>query len=341
MRPVLLFLITFAICGATFAQINTPAIEDPQLEDYMVHRSAPRITGRLLHATPEDIQKLNVEYSLVTLFEQEEMTAPIASDGSFQINIASRFPFQQIWFSIGDYFYAALIVNTELHIEPDLQKIKASGKCLYFNGDGVKYFGTDGALTDYYNNFFSYRHDEKVALKDRVFPLFQQQKPDSCQLVIDSIYQALKEIVDDYITHNPSPHAWLLEHEHLNECYTNLSVLYWFRTMPDSLFEKIKRHKTYVVTNNSSIFYRQLSVYLRNRPGIAVNSPMKKNGKERSGNWKCRAFTFLLTKRWIRKSEIYFPFAVILAMPSLIAKAYTGPAPLNGSGRLTAPRSLP
>jgi len=268
MKTLLLLLTATITSGTAYAQIKTPAIEDPQYESLLTKRKPPRITGKLLHASADDLKKLNIEYSLVTFNEQEAMTAPIAGDGSFQLDIPASFPYQQVWFSLGNYFYAGIIAHTDLHIELDLQKLKASGECVYFTGNGVQYLGTDGPLNAYYNNFVQYRYEEKQALRDRIFPIItRQEKADNMLIAIDSIFQSLKGIVDAYTTRNPSPHAWLVEQEYVTDYYTNLCVLYWSEIMPDSLFKKIRDHKTYVVSNNSNIYYRQLSTYMRLRPG--------------------------------------------------------------------------
>lgn len=73
-------------------------------------------------------------------------------------------------------------------------------------------------------------------------------------------------IQDDYIATHPSPYAWLLENERMSEYYSQISVCYWGHTMEDALFDKIRDHKTYLISNSSTWFYNYLSTYIRFLP---------------------------------------------------------------------------
>ncbi|WP_162915401.1 TlpA family protein disulfide reductase [Paraflavitalea soli] len=194
----------------------------------------------------------------------------MAADGSFRLELEYPLPFQQIWLYIDSIFYAGIYANKDLHIELDLRKIKASGKEINFNGDGVRYLGTDGALNMYLNDYLLFRRSEQQALRTRMrqIPRFQNPVAKEVIFAYGSIFDSLKMIQDDYIATHPSPYAWLLENERLSEYYSLISYCYWGHTMENALFDKIKEHKTYLLSNNSTDFYRYLSTYLSTHPGL-------------------------------------------------------------------------
>ena len=227
--------------------------------------------------SPEEISKTTIGYSLVTLFGQVKKTTNVAADGSFKLELEYPLPYQQIWFSVDEVFYAGLYANKDLHVELDIKKIKESGKELDFNGDGVRYLGTDGPLNEYMNNFVLFRREEQLALSSRIYQVPRTRKPDAAKLLsaYDNIFDSVKMIEDDYIAKHASPYAWMLENERMSEYYGRICVHYWGHTMEDALFEKMKQHKTYLVSNNSTSFYRYLSNYLTTLPSNRTSASWK------------------------------------------------------------------
>jgi len=80
------------------------------------------------------------------------------ADGSFKLELDYPFPYQQIWFSIGENFYTSLTVNKDLTLEIDWPIIKAV-KDFEFNGKGLRFLGADGPLNHYLNNYILYNRD--------------------------------------------------------------------------------------------------------------------------------------------------------------------------------------
>jgi thiol-disulfide isomerase/thioredoxin len=66
----------------------------------------------------------------------------------------------------------------------------------------------------------------------------------------------------EYIRQNPSPFAWLIVNETESDYYSHLCVDYDNQKMPEDLFDKIKKHKVYVISNNGMLFYNYLFGYV-------------------------------------------------------------------------------
>jgi thiol-disulfide isomerase/thioredoxin len=204
-------------------------------------------------------------------------TTNVAADGSFKLELEYPLPYQQIWFSVGEIFYAGLYANKDLHVELDIKKIKESGKELDFNGDGVRYLGTDGPLNDYMNNYVLFKREEQLALSSRQFEIPRSRTPQAAKLIsaYDNIFDSLKMIQDDYIAHHPSPYAWMLENERISDYYGMICLNFWGHAMENELFDKMKQHKTYLVSNNSTSFYRYLSTHISTHPANRIKVDWK------------------------------------------------------------------
>jgi len=254
------------------AQVPGDAIapEDIAFNTTYASRSIPKVTGKLLNMTPDDWQKVQITYILVTPFAHSQVTKTTAAnaDGTFNLQLDYPLPYQQIWFSVGDYFYAGLYANSDLDIQLDMTKIKAA-KGVQFNGDGVHYGGTDGPLNTYLNNYILYRRPEQQQLINKISQLiyYSHTPVDSILPTYNGLCDSIKQIQDSYIATNPSPYDWILENERLSEYYGQICTKYLFKIMPDSLWQKIKKHKSYLVSNSSTAFYRCQSMYIGYQAG--------------------------------------------------------------------------
>lgn len=263
---------------AGFAQPNgAVAIEEMKFDEQFSKRPIPEVTGKLLNISPGDLKKTIISYSLVTLSGQVKKTSILKADGSFKLELEYPLPYQQIWLSVGDIFYAGLYADKDLFVELDFRKIKKSGKEIDFNGDGVRYLGTDGPLNVYMNNYVLFRREEQLALDARMHQIPRPRNPTAAEALAaySGIFDSLKMIQDDYIATHPSPYAWLLENERMSDFYGRLCVFYWGNTMEGTLFDKIKEHKTYLISNSSTGYYLYLSYYFRSHPANLVIATWK------------------------------------------------------------------
>lgn len=267
---LLLFLLCLSATGQSQVPANTIAPEDASFNAEYANRSVPTVTGKLLNLTAEELKSLPITYTVVTPFSgsQVRKTASAQPDGSFKLELDYAFPYQQIWFGVGDLFYAGLYANKDLYLQLDMQKIKAA-KEVNFNGDGVQYLGTDGPLNVYLNNYVLYRRPEQLQLSSSVSELLRSSQVMANNLLPDynKLFDSLKKIENSYISANPSPYSWILENERMSDYYAQICTKYWGKTMDDSLWQKMKRHKSYLVSNNSAGFYNYMTIYINTLPG--------------------------------------------------------------------------
>lgn len=71
------------------------------------------------------------------------------------------------------------------------------------------------------------------------------------------------------------PYSWVLQNERMSDYYGGLCTHYWGRTMSDSLWKKIKQHKSYLVSNSGALFYNYMSIYLSALPSGSVATSWK------------------------------------------------------------------
>ena len=74
--------------------VGLVTIEDPQFDTRFAQRTIPRVTGKLLHLSQKELKETTITYTLVTLLGQKTKTAPLASNGSFQLYLDYPLPYQ-------------------------------------------------------------------------------------------------------------------------------------------------------------------------------------------------------------------------------------------------------
>ncbi|HXB45145.1 MAG TPA: TlpA disulfide reductase family protein, partial [Puia sp.] len=219
--------------------------------------------------SPAKLKNLIITYTLVTPFSESQTTKTTYAqpDGSFRLGLDYALPYQQIWFGVGDLFYACLYANKDLFLELDMKKIMGS-KNVSFNGVGVHYLGTDGPLNVYLNNYILYRKPEQQELSDHISKLLISSHPADAIILptYNKLCDSVKKIEDSYIASNPSPYSWILENERMSDYYAQIITHYFGNTIDDSLWQKMKQHKSYLVSNNSAQFYNFLVIYISALP---------------------------------------------------------------------------
>ena len=262
---LLFFLLCFTATIKSQVPADAIAPEDAAFNAAYANRNIPTVTGKLLNISADELKKLPISYTLVTPFSkfQVKKTTSAQPDGSFRLEIDYPFPYQQIWFGVGDFFYAGLYVNKELYLELDMKKIKAL-KEVNFNGDGVRYLGTDGPLNVYLNNYILYKRPEQLQLSGKISNLISSSRAAANDILqeYNKLFDSVKKIEDSYIAANPSPYSWLLENERMSEYYSHICTYYWGKTMDDTIWQKMKQHKSYLISNNGTLFYNYMTTYI-------------------------------------------------------------------------------
>ncbi len=266
---IFLFFISF---NAFSQAVKEPiTLASPELNKYFASAKPPTVSGKIINASPEELVKLSVTYALVTPFKnfQEKGVSPqIKNDGTFTFTLDYPFPYQQIWFNLGDYFYGALYVNRNTHLEFDFAQLKK--KDVYFIGEGVKYLGEDGPATDWLNNLFMYRREEVSAIEDSLRKIDAEIADYSVKT--DSIYSLLQGIQDEYIKLHPSPYSWIAKNELKSKFYETL--LSKGRRSGEEIqnWEDIKQHVPKIISNSGMGFNSMLYSYLNSKVSGNLNS---------------------------------------------------------------------
>lgn len=261
-RIMLLLVLAIALSACK----NRPiiSIENDGFAKYFFNeKNIPVVKGKVLNLSKDEIRNTKLEYTIVTPFEQNQMqiskNAQLKADGSFELEIEHAFPNQQIWLTIGDYLYTGLYANSDLFLEIDTDSIESG--TTYFNGPGIKFKGTDGELNTIMNNHIKFERDKQLELNQAI----QALRPldyDNYKVKYDSLYSVYFQIDDNFIEMNPSDYSWLIKNERLSDYYADLCVQHWGKKMDNDLFEKVRNHKTYMISNNSSSFYNYFLIYL-------------------------------------------------------------------------------
>ena len=131
--PTSILSITFTISCLlllhyTYGQKSqVPTLEDPSFENYFLNPDhIPVLQGKILNATPEDLPHLKITAHVVRVGPKTQKAFPIQieDDFTFRLKLEYSFPYQEIWFSLQDYYYAELMLQDSLMITMDLHKLK-------------------------------------------------------------------------------------------------------------------------------------------------------------------------------------------------------------------------
>lgn len=273
-------LICLLIPIGLYCQIpqKIPSIEDQNFGLYFLDsKNIPIVKGKLLNYNLYNPDSINISYSVVTPFQtlfHISKTANLQKDGSFELDLDYAFPYQQIWLSIGNIFYAEILAHSDLYIELDAEKLQ--NKETSFIGDGVKYLGSDGELNTYKNNHTIFKRKEQEQIyrdilnlrRDHLMP-FNEFK-----LKYDSLYAKFNALDDEFIKENPSTNSWLIKNERESAYYLTICIRNNGKKMDEKTWNEVKNHKSYVISNDGVDFYIWLYSYLSN---IATKDILSRN----------------------------------------------------------------
>lgn len=313
MKTKNLTFLLILISTSIFGQIpeDDISIEDKSFNDYSQNnKNIPVIKGKILNLSENKIDEIKINYSIVTPFNELQINKNIKPypDGTFELELDNAFPYQQIWLSVGNGFYAGIYANKDLYIELDAEKIKSKNG-LQFNGDGVKYLGTDGELTSYLNNHILFKRKEQLDISKAISGLTIDRKMDYNDFIVkyDSLYTILHELDSEFIKQNPSDYSWLIINERQSEYFSNLCVKHWGKEMSPELFEKIKNHKVYLTSNNGMLFNNYLYNYisLNASKGQKIDYSSYKSFSKLGKSEKAVLDTIILIEKNISSNQTY------------------------------------
>lgn len=237
-------------------------ISDPS---FLSDKPTPVVKGQLLGYKVEEDSTLNIEYSLVLPYAPFQVSKKVKpqADGSFELELDNNLPYQQIWFSISDYYYGELNVHEELIITADLQQIKKkSGNWLL---KGVEFSGPDAGLTETANKFIQFKRKESLELgkKIRVANSDRKEAPAERMKKYLPLYQEKIDREKAFLTKHGDEYAWLLESKRKSEHYGHIAITHWRSEMPEDLLEEYLAFEPIIVSNSSYDYYNYLGIYFK------------------------------------------------------------------------------
>jgi thiol-disulfide isomerase/thioredoxin len=242
---------------------NLISIEDAAYDTYVAD-SKITINGRFVNFTPEDLTKITIKYNVVVPLRKfkDAQLPKINDDGTFQLVINNTHPIQQIWLDIENYFYAPLYIRTELNITFDLEQLRK--KRIWTYGEGAFYGGPDGELNDFMGKYNLNQNTINSPLaKERETLLMTKSKLNSLEFIkrFDAIMAQYKAADDAFVATHPSPFSWIVENERMSYYNQAVCAYHWGIKMDDSIWEKMKEHKSYLMSNDACRYYSYLYNY--------------------------------------------------------------------------------
>lgn len=256
MKPMLFFFCLYFFSTCLSAQ-----------ETFNFHNDLiPKVTGILNGFDPDVDDGLELGFVCVvpTPDGQEKKTVFPARDGRFEFTLEYPLHNQQIWFSIGTYFYCQLIVDKGLIITVNLEQLKKESE--NYISKYVKFDGPDNAINQLVNRYivFESAHRDRAAgeLHTKIM-MDRNLSPAEKTTKIRAYYQQKDSLQKLFLAEYPTELDWVLENERLSDLYGELFVIHWGSEMPADLFAEAAGHSPKLCSNSGMLsYYGYLSNYL-------------------------------------------------------------------------------
>ncbi|EFK59286.1 TlpA family protein disulfide reductase [Sphingobacterium spiritivorum] len=258
-----------------YAQDAFIALTDIKFDDrYDEGRQNPVIKGTILNATENELKQLAVSLTLVRPNEPTQVnnSIRIAADGSFTYILPSVLPYQQIWFSLGDYVYSCLYINEGLNLTFDLERLKKQK--VYMLGEGMEFSGKDGEINRVLNTYILYN---KKHLPDFYENLYNLKVEDLRFMEkTDSLFMLKRKIDSQFLVENRNIAQHIIESETENQFLsTKIKYLLFHKMEITDITELLA--PVYAVTNESGEYLRYLYWYTNN---LKLHSKEERRNRE-------------------------------------------------------------
>jgi hypothetical protein len=238
--------------------------ENLDLESNRLLDSIPRLTGHLSNYQRDYNKDLVVSYTILTPDFKgiKQGVASISDNGDFTINISKPFPHQKVRITIGNLYKGFLIVNSNLHIDVDLNAI-SSRPDNYFS-KAVEFSGADGGITGYYNQYHEYKVDKKEKIKSEKLSTLRSRTSQAEFKVrqLKEHYNEFEKLERAFAKKHGNQFLWILKNERESEYYGDLTSIFIGKPMPKDLWEETMLFKPLVVSEVSNRFYGILAIKL-------------------------------------------------------------------------------
>lgn len=262
MKTLIIYFFSIVFPIALFAQGKTHPmpLTDAAFDTQSTHQVQAQIKGKVLHASPPDLERITIKYSIVNAGNpfQSSYTTKVAPDGTFSIVIPDKLMNQQIWFTFGEYAYICIYLNEELELTFDLDKLKK--KFVYWNGEGVTFGGKDGKKNEVMNNYilFDKKHNESFSTK-----LQDLNKKDTAFLTnLDSLFAVQDRVNNLFYTTYGDIYQYLVESETAASYYEEKLKYLLENNIQVKQIEDLLT-PVYAISNNSRTYIQFLNYYVR------------------------------------------------------------------------------
>jgi thiol-disulfide isomerase/thioredoxin len=261
-----LFILTTSVVLAQIPE-GSLSIEDQGFGNYFLNtNNIPVVKGRILKYSLCNPDSTKVFYSIVTPFGTRSQIwkyANVNNDGSFDLQLEYAFPYQQIWVGVGNLLYTCIYSHSNLLIELDADKLL--NKKVDFNGDGVRFLGSDAKLNRFMNNHILFKRPQQLIIHHKINNLRFNRNITFQEFLVgyDSLMADIEKIDNEFITENPSDYAWIISNERMSQYYSVVCLKNWNKEMDNKTWEKVKNFKSYCISNDGVYFYYTLSTYLQ------------------------------------------------------------------------------
>ncbi|HKK76411.1 MAG TPA: redoxin family protein [Saprospiraceae bacterium] len=225
-----------------------------------------KIEGQLVGYHPDSFPDLMVKLAVVNPGPELQTDYEVWPDaqGNFSFELENGFIYQQIWMTVGDYYFAELMIDEFIRVAIDLPALAAKDGDS-FDAEEVSFSGKSGEMTAYLNKYVDYRNSHPDNPRRQLGPILMDRKMSAAKKVegLRKMNAQTAQIEAAFIAENPSPYAWILENERLSDHYGFLCTPHYGKKMSDDLLQEIKNHRPKVISNGSMSYYRYLGIYLR------------------------------------------------------------------------------
>lgn len=255
-----------------FAQntMSRISMESPAFNDFFMNSTnLPVVKGKIINCTPEALKNIHLIYECIQphIEASHDKQAPIAEDGSFQLELKYAFPYQQIFVWLAGRCFFQVYATKDVFIEIDMSQIPKSPE--NFQGQGITFSGTDGPFSTYLSRHFWYHKEQKMQLDMDQNKILHDTSVHLSEYynALEHIFQQVQKLDSSFIAQNPSPYAWAIENIRTGTYLSNLvkapiykaNLLdYQIKNLSNSLWEKFIHYQGYLVSNDCKEVYYYL-----------------------------------------------------------------------------------
>ncbi len=276
MKKFLFLLLTLFFTQILLAQVPK-SLEDPAMEAYFSQKDkAPVLKGRLRNVGPIEAEALRVDYALVQPSSESHinLSVPINPDGSFEIKLPQRLPYQEIWLSM-PFSFIHIILHEGLVIEGDLAKMRdiwtlknKADVPTDFDEYEIVFSGPDADLNYMVNRYSDFEPEERSGLYNAQLIASRNRRKSFAERLeaVEDLNAKLEAHEARFLQKHPCKDAWILAHERKADIYGSLITSLWGEELaPDEAFRQVLAFQPALVSNNGILYYNYLAALLRSQ----------------------------------------------------------------------------